>query len=51
MQTTERSREALIEAGVLIPAQRSCNLLDITPVPTRGRTRNLSDVLNEIRNE
>ncbi|SPX88364.1 antitoxin [Mycobacterium xenopi] len=51
VQAAQRSREALIESGTLIPAQRPRNLLDVTPAPTRGRTRNLSDVLNEMRNE
>ncbi len=51
VQAAQRSREALIESGALIPAPRPRNLLDVTPAVTRGRTRNLSDVLNEMRNE
>jgi prevent-host-death family protein len=50
VEDVERSREALIDAGALIPASRPRNLLDVTPVPARGN-RNLSDVLNEMRNE
>jgi hypothetical protein len=41
----------LIDAGSLIPAHRPQNLLDITATPVRGRKRDLSDVLNEMRNE
>lgn len=51
VQAAERSREALIESGALIPARRPRNLLDVTAAPIRGRKRNLSDVLNEMRNE
>ena len=51
VQAGERSRAALIEAGALIPALRAGNLLDITPVPAQDHNRNLSDVLNEMRNE
>lgn len=47
----QRSREALIESGALIPAPRPRNLFDTTPQSARGRTHNLSDVLNEMRNE
>jgi prevent-host-death family protein len=47
----ERSRETLIESGALIPARRPRNLLDVTAEPARGRKRNLSDVLNEMRDE
>lgn len=51
VQAAARSRQALIDAGSLIPAHRPQNLLDITATPVRGRKRNLSDVLNEMRNE
>jgi prevent-host-death family protein len=51
VQAGARSREALIEAGALIPASRPRNLLDITPVPAQRSKRNLSDVLDEMRNE
>ncbi|AUI39473.1 85A/85B/Rv3407 fusion protein [macacine betaherpesvirus 3] len=51
VQAAERSREALIESGVLIPARRPQNLLDVTAEPARGRKRTLSDVLNEMRDE
>jgi hypothetical protein len=51
VQAAERSREALIESGALIPARRPRNLLDVTPAPARGRKRNLSDVLKEMRDE
>ncbi len=51
VREAERSREALIESGVLIPASRPRNLLDVTATPRRGRQRNLSEVLNEMRDE
>jgi prevent-host-death family protein len=51
VQAAARSRQALIDAGSLIPAHRPQNFLDITATPVRGRKRNLSDVLNEMRNE
>jgi prevent-host-death family protein len=50
-QAAERSRGALIESGALIPARRPQNLLDVTATPPRGSKRNLSDVLNEMRDE
>lgn len=51
VQAAERSRAALIESGALIPARRPRNLIDVTAAPVRGRKRNLSDVLNDMRNE
>jgi prevent-host-death family protein len=51
VQAGERSRRALIDAGALIPALRASNLLDITPVSAQDNNRNLSDVLDEMRNE
>jgi prevent-host-death family protein len=51
VQAAARSREALIDAGALLPARRPENLLDVTAVPAKGRKRNLSDVLNEMRDE
>lgn len=51
VQAAERSRAALIESGALIPARRPRNLLDFKAAPVRGRKRNLSDVLNEMRDE
>lgn len=51
VQAAQRSRAALIESGALIPARRPRNLLDVTAAPARDRKRNLSDVLNEMRNE
>lgn len=51
VQAGERSREALIESGALVPARRPRNLLDVTPTPARGGERNLSDVLKEMRDE
>ncbi len=51
VQAAMRSREALIETGALIPARHPRNLLDVTAMPARDRQRNLSDVLNEMRNE
>jgi prevent-host-death family protein len=49
VRESERSREALIEAGVVIPARRARNLLEITATSPRGRS--LSDVLDEMRDE
>jgi hypothetical protein len=51
VQAAARSREALIDSGALIPARRPQNLLDATATPARGRKRNLSDVLDKMRNE
>ncbi|WP_186244505.1 MULTISPECIES: type II toxin-antitoxin system Phd/YefM family antitoxin [Mycobacterium] len=51
VQAAERSREAMIESGALIPARRPRNLFDVTPSPARGGKGNLSDVLNEMRDE
>jgi prevent-host-death family protein len=51
VREAERSREALIEAGVLIPASRPRNLLDMTATQRHGRQRNLSEVLDEMRDE
>ena len=51
VRETERSRQALIESGALIPASRPTNLLDVTATPQRGHQRNLSDILNEMRDE
>jgi prevent-host-death family protein len=51
VQPVARSRQALIEAGALIPARRPRNLLDVSAAPMQGRTRSLTDVLNEMRNE
>lgn len=51
VREAERSREALIESGTLIPARRPRNLLDVTATPRYDRQRNLSEVLNEMRNE
>lgn len=47
---SERSREALIDAGVLIPARRSGPLVAAAPI-RRPRTRSLTAVLDEIRDE
>jgi prevent-host-death family protein len=51
VQAAVCSREALVDAGVLIPARRPQNLLEVTATPARGRKRNLSDVLSEMREE
>lgn len=51
MQATARSREALIESGALVRARRPQNLLDVRAAPVRDRKRNLSDVLDEMREE
>lgn len=47
----ERSRDILIDSGVLVPARRPQNLLDIEPVPLREGKRDLSAVLRDIRDE
>lgn len=46
-----RSREALIDAGALIPARRPHNLLDVTATPVRSPDRSLTEVLTEMRDE
>jgi prevent-host-death family protein len=51
VREAERSREALIESGILIPASRPRNLLDVTATQPHGCQRNLSEVLNEMRDE
>ncbi|BBZ04495.1 antitoxin VapB47 [Mycolicibacterium chitae] len=51
VQDVERSRESLIEAGVLTPANRPRNLFDIIATPDPGRERTLSEVLSEMRDE
>jgi prevent-host-death family protein len=47
---SERSRQALIEAGVLVPARRPGPLVAATPIHRR-RKRSLTAVLDEIRDE
>lgn len=47
----ERSRDILIDSGVLVPARRAQNLLDIEPVPVREGKRDLSAVLRDMRDE
>lgn len=47
----ERSREALIAAGVVKPARRRRNLLDLTPAPPRSPGQSLSDLLEQMRAE
>jgi prevent-host-death family protein len=51
VQPAQRSRDALIEAGALLPAPRPHNLLDVTPAQSDEAKRKLSDVLNEMRDE
>lgn len=51
VRAATRARETLVDAGALIPARRPQNLLDVTAAPADVRTRNLSDVLDEMRNE
>lgn len=46
----ERTREALIGSGVLIPARRPRNILEVTAVPST-RERSLSQTLAEMRDE
>jgi prevent-host-death family protein len=50
MPSAVLSRAALIDAGALIPARRPQNLYEVTASSTQG-VRNLSDVLNEMRDE
>lgn len=47
----ERSRQALVEAGVLIPARRPGTVLEVTATSRPGREHGLSDVLGEMRDE
>lgn len=47
----ERSRQALIDAGIVVPASRSRNLLEATALAPAGPRRNLSEILGEIRDE
>jgi prevent-host-death family protein len=51
VQAAARSRQVLIDAGVLIPARHPRNVLEVTATPARNRKRTLSDVLDEMRNE
>jgi prevent-host-death family protein len=51
VQGAARAREALIDSGALMPARHPQNLLEVAAAPARDRQRNLSDVLNEMRNE
>lgn len=51
VQETTRSRRALIESGTLVPAPSPQNLFDATAAPAAGHARNLTDLLNEMRNE
>ncbi|WP_369633299.1 hypothetical protein [Mycobacteroides abscessus] len=45
-----RSREALIAAGILVPAARPHNLLDVAAEPMQDRPC-FSEILEEIRDE
>ncbi|OHT95586.1 prevent-host-death family protein [Mycobacteroides chelonae] len=51
VRAADRSREALIAAGVLVPASRPQNLLDIVPTPTEPGQPSLSSILEEMRDE
>jgi len=51
VREAERSREALIESGTLIPASRPRNLIDVTAAPVHGGHQSLSEVLAEMRDE
>ncbi|HTQ19073.1 type II toxin-antitoxin system prevent-host-death family antitoxin [Mycobacterium sp.] len=51
IDAADRSRNALIESGTLIPARQPRNLLDVKPLPAGAGQRNLSDVLNDMRDE
>lgn len=51
VREADRSREALIESGVLIPARRPGSLLDVTATPARRGKRTLSEILTEMRDE
>ncbi len=51
VSSAQRSYEALISAGVLVPARRPHNLLDITATPRQGRKRSLTKILTEMRDE
>lgn len=47
----ERSREALIESGVLIPARRPRNILDVTTTASQPGRPSLSEIVAEMRDE
>jgi prevent-host-death family protein len=49
--TAERSHEALISAGVLVPASRPRNLFDVTATPRQGQKCSLTKILKEMRDE
>ncbi len=51
VREAERSREALIESGVLVPARRARNILDLTATPPEARKPSLSEILAEMRDE
>lgn len=51
VQAGMRSRDALIESGALLAARRPQNLLEVIATPATDDRRNLSDVLNAMRDE
>lgn len=48
---TERSRQALVDAGVVVPASRPRNLLEVNATPPPSDKRSLSELLDEMRDE
>ncbi|WP_237077099.1 type II toxin-antitoxin system Phd/YefM family antitoxin [Mycobacteroides abscessus] len=51
VSAADRSREALIAAGILVPAARPHNLLDVAAEPTQDGQPCFSEILEEIRDE
>lgn len=51
VEPAERSHEALISAGVLVPASQPNNLLDITATPRGSRKPSLTTILHQMRDE
>jgi len=47
----ERSRESLIESGVLVAARRPRNLLEVTATPPQSGTPSLSEIVSGMRDE
>ncbi|MBN7567108.1 prevent-host-death family protein [Mycobacteroides abscessus] len=51
VEAAERTHEALVGAGVLVPASRPTNLLDITATPRAADKRSLTTILRQMRDE
>lgn len=51
IREAERTRESLIESGVLVPARRPRTILDVTATPPQSGTSSLSEILSGMRDE